>query len=203
MVSDFKEDSVKISLAVSASLLVFLALSALQAEMRTTPAEVKNPPAVVREQGASAARATNTINAQQSGEWKVEIAGTPTVNSPTLSQMVMPLSVDYQLTPGEVFSFNVICTGFREARVVLPSTSSSANLKVTLAFQVSGQSVNIAKGSFAGASQTVITGGNFQAAGNLCAFTVPCMSNDLKIQIRNDTGGKVTISRHCWVHLVN
>ncbi len=130
---------------------------------------------------------TADVNATQAGTWNVGIVDTAnTVKSPTLSKTLQFWAADQTLGNAASLSSPIVaCAGFKEARVVLTSSSSANTLTAQVRFGL-------------------VTGGNFVKAGYTCAFTVPVMGQQMQIHVINQTGGDVTLYNNgCWAHLVN
>ena len=129
-----------------------------------------------------------------------------TVKSLTLSTTLQFWAADQ--TVGHTASLTspaIACTGFKEARVVLTSSSSTTTLTAQVRFWGAGTAfTTLGACAFGGTDGGLVTGGNFVKTGYTCAFTVPVMGQQMQIHVINQTGGDVTLYNNgCWAHLVN
>ncbi len=155
----------------------------------------------------------------------VTVTGTPSVtvtNAPTVSisatnnvvQTATKSSVVQLWTSDQVLSNNgyatssiIDCTGYKEVRVVLFANSSSTNLTAKVAFGtpfIAGY-MSLGYANFATPTVPSANQGNFQPypTGNCCYFAHPVLSNSCIVMVSNNTGGSVTVSKNCWVYLIN
>ncbi|GEM_PF-2951277 len=150
---------------------------------------------------------TADVNATQAGTWNVGIVDTAnTVKSPTLSKTLQFWAADQTLGNAASLSSPIVaCAGFKEARVVLTSSSSANTLTAQVRFWGAGAAfTTLGACTFGGTDGGLVTGGNFVKAGYTCAFTVPVMGQQMQIHVINQTGGDVTLYNNgCWAHLVN
>ena len=153
-----------------------------------------------------------------SGTPSVTIANTPTVSISATNNVVQAAAKSNVIqlwTTDQVLANNgyctsgqIDCTGYREARVVLMSNSSSASLTVSLAFGTSFNGANyksLGYANFATPSVAITNQGNFQpwASSSFCYFSHPILSNSCAIWVSNTSGASATISKNSWIYLIN
>lgn len=181
--------------------------SALVGAPRTTPVTVENSPnvSIFNVPTVKFDPTGNTVKAEQSGAWSVGISSSAnTVKTPTQSQMIQCFPVDQVITSGNFVIWSAgNLQGYREARVALFSSSAHPAVTVDVVFDGPVHRYKMGTANFLQPSQGIVTQANFAGSGYQCVFTVPLMSPTIRLDIRNDSGSDITISRASWVYLVN
>jgi hypothetical protein len=189
-----------LSLSIVCLCVLLLCAVGASAQTRTTPVEVENTPTVKID------AIDNAVRAQQGGTWNVGILSAQnTVKSPTQSAMYQCWTTDQVIANGATLDWSSWdLAGYKEARVILLSNSASPSLKASVYFVgPAGYAQSIGWVTFYPSSVGLVTQANFAGINYQCAFTVPLMSNRMKLGIENNTGGPVTISNSSWVYVVN
>ncbi|MEN6373097.1 MAG: hypothetical protein ABFD64_13920 [Armatimonadota bacterium] len=131
-----------------------------------------------------------------------------TVKAPTMSNQLV-LWTSQALPHGSTISSGILsCTGYKELRIVatLPSAVNDAgNIQINVRFQMpnTGGYYLMGKGSFATPTTPLIPYANFTQSGGMALMIVPIMSNNVMIEIVNNTTATDTTVSAAWVYMVN
>ncbi|MBI2844672.1 MAG: hypothetical protein HYX78_14860 [Armatimonadetes bacterium] len=141
--------------------------------------------------------ATNTVKIDSNAN---------TVKTPTQRNMVQLWTTNQTVNNGGIiFSAWISASGYKEMRFVIRSSSSSENLLVhIIPTSPTGSGYYLGRANFAAASgSSFATGGNWVAEGGTCVFSMPVVADLYVLQLKNNTGGTVTVYDSSWAYLVN
>ncbi|MEN6584216.1 MAG: hypothetical protein ABFD54_17360 [Armatimonadota bacterium] len=205
-----------------------------QATSRTTPVEVKNPISIDQSGNTVNAQQSGTWSVGIAGIPSVNVSNTPGViitntpnvnliNSPTVqidakynsvktatqsSAMKLWNENIFVAPSGDIWSNNIYCKGYKEARIVIklgPYSNDLAKVYVNVyVFTPDGFRTFLGKIVFSSPTVKSISQGDLEYGTDSCIFTVPVMSDNMIIQIFNGDVKQLPIySRDTWVYLVN
>jgi len=150
----------------------------------------------------------NTVNALavQNGTWNVGITGTPTVGA-SYSKITLYPGANPSVAVGDRYTSSAIdCRGFREMFVIVNWSGGGPRIGVSYKSPTSDNHYDL--GYYSGGVQKAVSDPDFTygesvGQGTRCVFSVPVISDYMKVWVHNVGASTTTLwGGYCYAYLV-